>query len=204
MIEKIKSPTRAMSINTSKNNSMFTGIDAAKFLFAILVIGIHTEPFGFNLWADRMFGIMTRLCVPFFFVTSAFFLYRNGSSIKQYIMRILRLYFVWSLIYLPFSLHSLHENEITDTLRLFFWYGNNFALWYLWGTVIATVVVTVLIKLFKRNAYGVLITSLVLFLVGLLGSTWNPMIAQTTGGGFGKNNTSAGSKKRPVLCNDFC
>ena len=45
-------------------------IDIAKLFMAVLVIGIHTEPFSFNFWLDKGFGIVTRLCVPFFFVSS--------------------------------------------------------------------------------------------------------------------------------------
>lgn len=45
-----------------------TTIDVFKLLFSILVVGIHTEPFGWNIWLDRGFGIITRLCVPFFFI----------------------------------------------------------------------------------------------------------------------------------------
>ena len=36
--------------NTQKMNGT---IDIVKLLMAILVIGIHTEPFSFNFWLDK-------------------------------------------------------------------------------------------------------------------------------------------------------
>jgi hypothetical protein len=36
-------------------------IDILKFVMAILVVGIHTEPFGFNIWLDWGFGLVTRV-----------------------------------------------------------------------------------------------------------------------------------------------
>ena len=56
-----------------------TTIDVFKFIFSILVVGIHTEPFGWNIWLDRGFGIITRLCVPFFFVVGG----TSSSEIKR-------------------------------------------------------------------------------------------------------------------------
>ena len=54
--------------NNCKNSNV--AIDIVKLIFAYLVVAIHTEPFGFSFWLDKGFGIITRLCVPFFFVAS--------------------------------------------------------------------------------------------------------------------------------------
>ena len=70
--------------NAIKDNNQYDSVDIVKFVFSILVIGIHTSPFSFNIWLDRGFGIVTRLCVPFFFTTSAFFLFKNGGVQKIY------------------------------------------------------------------------------------------------------------------------
>ena len=34
------------------NSKSYEVIDITKFIFAILVIGIHTEPFSSNIWLD--------------------------------------------------------------------------------------------------------------------------------------------------------
>ena len=56
-----------------KKEQINSAIDITKLIMAVLVIGIHTEPFHANVWLDRGFGIITRLCLPFFFVASAYF-----------------------------------------------------------------------------------------------------------------------------------
>ena len=58
----------------------YHGIDIGKFLCAVLVIAIHTQPFVNNLWLDRGAGIITRLAVPFFFVSTGFLLFENASK----------------------------------------------------------------------------------------------------------------------------
>ena len=123
--------------NTQKMNGT---IDIVKLLMAILVIGIHTEPFSFNFWLDKGFGICTRLCVPFFFVTSAYFYWRKEKSAKSFLSRIVLLYVIWSVIYLPFDIPVLREMSIPQLLHRFLWAGNEHGLWYLCGTIIGFIV----------------------------------------------------------------
>ena len=101
-----------MSIQ-SKNLS---AIDLAKFIFAILVVGIHTRPFeSYSAFGDFVFvDIIAGLAVPFFFMTSCYFFFskitfakgkiektkENFSRFKKYFVRILLLYVLWSAIYL--------------------------------------------------------------------------------------------------------
>ncbi|WP_420341571.1 acyltransferase family protein [[Clostridium] aminophilum] len=66
-----------------KEKSINTTVDLVKLIMAFLVVCIHTEPFGFNFWLDKGFGIVTRLCVPFFFVSSAYFCWKTTELSKQ-------------------------------------------------------------------------------------------------------------------------
>lgn len=154
-------------------------IDIAKFVLEILVIGIHTEPFGFNFLLDKGFGICTRLCVPFFFITSAYFFWRNTKAINQFLKRILLLYVIWSIIYLPFDLKELSQMTFSQILRWFFWNGNEHGLWYLWGTVIGFGIVHFLLKFFEPK--HVLVISLFLLFAGTLKSTYSTAVNQIFG-----------------------
>lgn len=149
-------------------------IDIVKLLMAFLVVGIHTEPFGFNVWLDRGFGIITRLCVPFFFVASSYFFWLKSKSAAVYIKRILLLYLIWSIIYLPFDFASLKSMSIQDVLVKFLWTGNDHALWYLCGSVIGFIIVFCLLKILDPKK--VFIISVIALLIGCLKSTWAPMI----------------------------
>lgn len=158
-------------------------VDFAKCIFAIMVIGIHTQPFAFNDWLDRGFGIITRLCVPYFFVIGSYFFFKaEKNNLKKYLGKLLRLYVIWSFVYLPFSLQGMINRTFLQNIKLYFWSGNDFALWYLWGTVIATLTVWILIKIFEGHPGKVITCSFVLFLIGIMGSTWSPLLLKFGGG----------------------
>lgn len=150
-------------------------IDIAKIIMAILVVGIHTEPFGFNIWLDRIFGIATRFCVPFFFVASSYFFFKGSKKIVSYTKRISILYLVWSLIYLPLNIPLLAEMSIGEVLLLLFWHGNNHSLWYLLASIIGLFITYGLIKLFKGNIKATLILSVFILLIGCAISTYEPL-----------------------------
>ena len=123
-----------------KDKSINTSIDLVKLIMAILVVGIHTEPLGFNFWLDKGFGIVTRLCVPFFFVSSAYFCW-NQNRVATTVKRMGILYIIWSILYLPFDISTLKEYTIVQLLRQFFWDGNSHALWFLCGSIIGIAIV---------------------------------------------------------------
>jgi len=148
-------------------------IDIFKVIMALLVVGIHTEPFGFNIWLDRGFGIVTRLCVPFFFITSAYFYWLKDKGAIRYLKRILLLYFVWSVIYLPFDIKSLSNMSIGKVLYRYLWTGNEHALWYLCGSAIGFSITYLLLKVFKPKT--VLIISITVLVIGCMKSTWAPL-----------------------------
>ena len=151
-----------------------TTIDVFKFLFSILVVGIHTEPFGWNIWLDRGFGIITRLCVPLFFAWGGYFFFQNKTNLIDYIKRMFTLYLFWSIVYLPFDVAIIKEMDFVEVIKRYFWVGNDHALWYLCGSIIATIFVCILSKWFDTPK--VLIITSLLLLVGCMASTWNPLI----------------------------
>lgn len=168
----------AVLVNREEN----TTVDIIKFIMAILVIGIHTEPFSFNIWLDRGYGIITRLCVPFFFIIGAYYFFLRNKPLKKYLMRILGLYVLWSIIYLPFDITRLCQMDVPSILYRYLWAGNEHALWYLWGTITATLIVYFLRK--KLSTWTVLLISSLFLIVGCLGSTWSPLMNQLSIGGI--------------------
>ena len=154
-------------------------VDIAKLLMASLVIGIHTEPFGFNFWLDKGFGIITRLCVPFFFVASAYFFWSKEKSPKSFLQRIIILYVVWSIIYLPFDITKLGQMTVPEILRRFLWDGNEHALWYLCGTVIGFIITSILLKFLKLK--HILIVAIALLTIGTIKSTYSTAVYRIFG-----------------------
>lgn len=156
------------------NFSKLAFVDVMKLIMAILVVGIHTEPFGFNIWLDRGFGMITRLCVPFFFVISAYLYYSKAGNFRKYAKRILLLYIIWSLIYLPFDIDFTEKSSCTEICYRYLWAGNAHALWFLIGSLIGMIITNILRRFFADNIV-VSIGILCLF-VGCMFSTYSPLL----------------------------
>ena len=155
---------------------VYTAIDYAKFILAILVVGIHTEPFGFNFWLDKGFGIITRLCVPFFFVCSSFFFFIKGKdkNAAAYLKRITLLFLIWSLVYLPFDLDLLSGKDVWEVISYYWWLGPRHALWYLSGSIIGFVFLISSLKVIKSKY--VLALSFLILIIGCIITTYTPLI----------------------------
>ena len=163
--------TKAIGENKKINGT----IDIAKFLMAVLVVGIHTEPLGFNIWLDRGFGIITRLCVPFFFVASSYFFFRKNNSPLKYVKRLFILYLIWSIIYLPFDITKLKLLSVQQILIKYLWSGvDDQALWYLCGSIIGFLIVFALSKFLDYKK--ILLLGIVFLIIGCFKSTWAPMV----------------------------
>ena len=88
----------------------YNAVDLAKFLMCLCVAYAHIAFFQdiAPFWNDFATKYVMRLTVPFFFMTTSFFLFRRVKEdkdgyrqIKKYIMKFLRLYIVWTLLYMP-------------------------------------------------------------------------------------------------------
>lgn len=151
-------------------------IDITKLIMAILVIGIHTEPFGFNKWLDNAFGICIRFSVPFFFVTSAYLFWKKDKPLKSVLKRIAILYVVWSIIYLPFDIAELSRMSFLQILDRFLWSGNNHALWYLCASIYGFIITYTLLKFLTPKS--VLIIAVVVLVIGTVLTTYSTAVYQ--------------------------
>lgn len=152
---------------TIDQNRNLNGIDLIKFFCAIMVFVVHVAPFRTDVSpiTDNInFALLQCLCrvaVPFYFVCSGYFLFRkmpiddlNVDFIKSYCYKILRLFATWSLL-------------------LFF--GPTDQLWYLSGTVVAVVLLSLCFHF--RMKYGVIcLLSCLLYAIGLLGDSYHGLI----------------------------
>lgn len=145
------------------------GVDVLKFICSILVCLLHSTPlfpediFDFSEYVNL--GIkqyICRLAVPFFFVSSGYFLFRkidlqnfDSSKIKEYCFKIVFQTGIWFML-------------LRQT--------GTFHLWYLGATVLAVVLLSLLLKKQIRIKCIVIISSL-LYIVGLLGDSYYDLVA---------------------------
>lgn len=186
----------------TENPQYYDGIDIFKFAMAIFIVILHTHPFygiheGLNFITADVLG---RTAVPFFFAASGFLLQKKinfgnaGTTetkgiIKSYICRILKLYLIWTAIYLPIIIYSKIicsergiKYGIFATLRDFVFSGSYAHLWYLPATAVGVILVFLLKKVLGTRKTGIIL--LLLFAAGLLAQSYFgllPMIVEENG-----------------------
>lgn len=85
--------------------SSYNSIDVFKFLAAIMVVAIHTNPFFDYPVFNFIITSLCRIAVPFFFVFSSFIFFKTknekGKNIIDFLKRIVILYCFWFVVELP-------------------------------------------------------------------------------------------------------
>ena len=159
-------------------------VDVAKFIMAICVVAIHTcgTPVS-SIAFEKVYGCVVNCAVPFFFLASGFFLgkkiLRTGPAeqhtvLRGYVIRMLKLYSLWYLIYLPLAASYFYANDysliksILVSVRGYLLIGKNFycdMLWYLLSTIYAVVFVTLLFK-FQLRICHIALCGIVCHIIG--------------------------------------
>lgn len=148
-----------------------SSIDFLKLGLSLLIIALHIFPVsGIKGWQGlvsyEIVNGITRIGVPTFFIISGYFL-RNKLQDKSYLLkygkRILLLYIIWQLIYLPdlIRFYRLGKfNTFEGILKLIWGY------WHLWY-LLATVGAVLLLYLFRNLSLQKKVThAVILFLIG--------------------------------------
>ncbi len=125
--------------------------------------------------------------MPTFFIISGFLVKynekdaSNKAAIHQ-IKRIMKLYMVWSAIYLPLWIipnrgESL-SNFVIKYLQQFLFSGSYWHLWYLPSLVFAIAFFQVGRRLFKNNPWLILGVSLLCYLIGVAGDSYSEIFSR--------------------------
>ena len=134
---------------TLQKSSSFP-IDVCKFLGAYAVVAVHTTPWNlFGTGAFNSIWLNLIYCaVPGFFMATGYLIarrmewpFRSESSlscISHSFLKMVKLYLIWSLVYLPFAVFDyrrsgigVHEAVIRYIKGLIF-SGEHYGSWMLW------------------------------------------------------------------------
>lgn len=164
----------------------YCAIDAVKAVCAVLIVFIHTSPFESVNVQLNSFAVnyLARIAVPFFFISSGFFLFCKTSAdnpdmgiIGRYIKRILAMYLFWSAVYFPFTVLQMFYSGQSAFSVFINWLKNMFftagygVLWYLPATAVAVGLVALMLKKgIKINTVAGI--GFVLYLIGLCGQSY--------------------------------
>lgn len=156
------------------------GLDAFRLGASFLVVAIHTSPLAsFTLTGDFFLTrVAGRLAVPFFFMVTGHFvlsgpLFGDGNRTRIYRMvkKLLQLYALAILLYLPLGWYAGHYQGLTlgDLLRLLVFDGTFYHLWYFPACALGLLLVLCLDRLGKKGLFA---GAGVLYLLGLLGDSY--------------------------------
>lgn len=158
----------------NENVKKTTIIDIFKFICCFLVVCIHTKPFKNSFWLDAGVGLMTRIAVPYFFITSAYFLMlKDGKKYLKHTLNLVVLYSFWYILSLFCSKSTyLNANSFEFWKRViinYFWLVNGNPLWFICALIWADLAMYLLRK--KISPKVLLIIGAILLFIGYFFST---------------------------------
>ncbi|MCM1568665.1 MAG: serine racemase VanT catalytic subunit [Roseburia sp.] len=160
-------------------NENYGGIDVFRMLAALLIIAIHTSPLAsFTETGDLILTrIVARVAVPFFFMTSGFFLISrytcDGERLRRFLKRTALFYGAGILFYLPVNLYNGYFKRdalLPNILKDIVFDGTLYHLWYLPASLLGGTVAWFLVK--KLDYKRVTEAALGLYVLGLLGDSY--------------------------------
>ena len=160
-------------------NESYSGIDYFRFIAALLIVAIHTSPLSsFSETGNFIFTrIVSRVSVPFFFMTSGFFLISrytcNAEKLGAFIKKTTLIYGVAILLYIPINVYNGYfkmDNLLPNIIKDIVFDGTLYHLWYLPASIIGAAIAWYLVK--KLNYPKALMVASVLYLIGLFGDSY--------------------------------
>lgn len=173
-----------------------SSLDVAKFLCAILILIIHTDPFG-SYSKVLSFGFRNVVCViavPFFFATSGYLLAEKLGSLKtaqeqngymaKYLKRLAVIYLAWSAVYFPFVVvkwlrAGFSIGLVLEYIKDFFFEGSYSTIWFLPALMSAALFYFLLRK--KFSSKKVFFIGCGIYVVTLLLSSYYGVTARVPG-----------------------
>lgn len=162
-----------------KKSGNYSGIDCFRMIAALLIVAIHTSPLlSFNETADFILTrIIGRVAVPFFFMTSGFFLISryscNNEKLKTFIKKTAVIYGIAIVIYIPINIYKGYfsmDNLLPNIIKDIIFDGTFYHLWYLPASIIGAALAWYMVR---RLGYSkALIISALLYIVGLFGDSY--------------------------------
>lgn len=160
--------------DTKKGYSMLTLL---QFCAAILVVLLHSD----RVFNDEVFhfiqkSIFSRVAVPLFIISSAFFLRMKTSAnpdyYKKYLKNYTRQYLLWSVIFIPYGYYYLQSMNLSTALIPlavvfgFLYIGTCYHLWYMPAFLVGLFISNKLLRFLSLKK--ALIIAFVLYLIGCI------------------------------------
>ena len=149
-----------------------TGIDWLRLAAAILVIAIHTSPLAdFSETGDFILTrVLARIAVPFFFITSGYFLlsryHDSDRKLRHFLKKTGWIYGASILLYLPLNFRNGYFSQsqlLPELLKDLIFDGTMYHLWYLPASMLGMLIAWKLVE--KLDFSKGLVMALLLYLL---------------------------------------
>ena len=150
-----------------------SSLDLLKLICAVLVVGIHTEPFQSIRILDMGFGVLTRCAVPIFFAISGYLFFSRKTKLSSFLKKNGIMYLFWVGVYRIVDIlkaQSAESFSLAKIVRIFAGGGYS-TLWFFQSLMVAVIIVYTLDRLLK-NKNCVFCITLCLYVLGVLLSTY--------------------------------
>ena len=133
-------------------------LDLFRLAAVLLVVMNHTSPLAdvsamADFWLTR---VLARVAVPFFLMTTGYFLSRNHwAGVGRQLKKLCLLYGVCILLYLPVNLYAGSFTGPADVLRKLLVDGTFYHLWYFPATILGIVIARWLSRLGLWRRYSI-------------------------------------------------
>lgn len=157
----------------------YTGIDYFRFIAAFLIIAIHTSPLSsFSETGDFILTrIIARVGVPFFLMTSGFFLIYgyacNADKLRAFVKKTALIYGVCIAVYIPVNIYNGYfsmDNLLPNIIKDIFFDGTMYHLWYLPASIIGGILAWFFVK--RYGFWRALAITSILYVIGLFGDSY--------------------------------
>ncbi len=153
-------------------------IDIWRFIVSFLIVAIHISPFDkispeFDFFFTRILG---RIAVPLFLMITGYYILDKSLNdvkiLKDYTKKILKIYFLCILLYLPINIYmrkfaSINFIQIVKDILI---NGTLYHLWYFPALILGIWITYFLIKKMSKKWCFSIIS--ILYLIGLLGDSY--------------------------------
>lgn len=172
------------------NSKKILGIDQFRLIAAVMIIAIHTFPFGL---ADSKLNILLtltlfRIAVPFFLLVTGYFVLGNivvettSSSKRKYLLFLKRqciFYLLVTLLYVPLAIYNGNlsfETPVKQLIKLLVFDGIMYHLWYFPAVILGSLIVIIMLKhlSFKTTIF----VSSLFYVVGVFGDSWYGVVRE--------------------------
>ncbi len=157
----------------------YKGIDIFRVVAAFLIIAIHTSPLSsYSQTGDFILTrIISRVAVPFFLMTSGFFLISkynyNDDKLRAFVKKTVLIYAVSIVIYIPINIYNGYfamDHLLPNIIKDLLFDGTLYHLWYLPASVIGAMLAWLFVK--KTGFKKALMITSAFYVIGLFGDSY--------------------------------